>query len=234
MSDELKELKKELDKLKEQVSEKDEKIDTLIGEKRKATKKAADLEKEKDDAIKKAKEDKLKEEGKLEELHELKIAGMQSKLDAAEAKVVELTNGLDSLSKKNRKLIVDDGLKSKFMKVGVKNPLHLKAVLGLYANDAEIVEVDGADVVKIGGKLADDWIEEWSKDDGKAFISAGMSGGDAGPKSSGGAAESDYEQYFKPETLNLTKQNELRLKDSDAYDALKKKYPSKTNPLVAR
>lgn len=55
---------------------------------------------------------------------------------------------------------------------------------------------------------------------GRGSSGSGAMGG------SGGAPASEHEQYFKPGTVNLTKQMELRATDPDLYETLRKKYPA--------
>lgn len=79
------------------------------------------------------------------------------------------------------RLLVENGLRETLLEVGVKNPVHAKAVMAMMRGDVKIV-VDGENrIAKVGDKDLKAHIKEWSQsDEGKQFIAA--------PDNSGGGA----------------------------------------------
>lgn len=236
MSEEkIKELEAKLKDALEGIEKVKAKNGEVIQDNKKLKSKLADIEKEKEEAIRLEQEKRLKDEGKLEELHNLKMEELQKQLETSQGEIATFKEQLGMSKSELRKLVVEDNLTKKFMEAGVTDPALLKACVTLHSTKAEMDKAeDGSSVAVIDGKPLDDYIESWKVGEGKSFISSGMSGGGAGGGSNGGAGGGEYEQYFKPETVNLTKQNELKNKDKEMYDQLKAKYPTVVNPLVAR
>ncbi len=228
------ELQKQLDAVLKKNDELEAKVTELIGEKRRASQKAKDLEKEKDDELRKAKEEKLKEEGKLEELHQMKMDEVLKDLEAARESLQLTQTELSTVNNDYRSLMVDDGLKAKFLSAGVTDEALLKACTSLHAGRAEVTDVDGKKVVTIDGKPVDDFMEEWKQGEGKSFISVKMSGGGSGGSSSGGAAE-DVERYFDKQSphYNASEQLKVKVENQELYNQLRDKFAT-FNPLVAR
>lgn len=83
--------------------------------------------------------------------------------------------------------------------------------------------------VVFGDKDAKTFFAEWGETPvGKHFIKTGNTGG--GADGNEGDLVSSYEKHFKPESVNMTKQLELKSKDKKAYDNFMKKYPRK--PMI--
>lgn len=236
-----KELEQKITELQKQLADaldgiekvKQKNTDVILDNKKLKTK-LSDIEKEKESAIKAATEQKLKDEGKLEELHKLQLEDLESRLEAKNTEVVTLSDELNISKSDIRKMVVDDGLVSSFMAAGVKDAALLKACVTLHSQRAEVKREDGKTEVLIDGKPVTEYIEAWKDGEGKSFISAGLSGGGAGGGGGGGAPIGDFEEYFKPETKNVTKQLELKEKDVELYNQLKKKYASPVNRYVAQ
>jgi len=200
------------------------KRDELLG---KIDKYKADIEvaeKAKADELEAERQAKLSAEGKHEEVLNSVKANLQKTIDtltdrltAAETEAKKATGDL-------RTLLVDKGLSAAFLEAGVTNKDLLEAAVTLNSSKAEIVDdEEGNPVVKIDGLDMDTFTKDWTVGKGKAFISDGRSGGGAGGSGGGGGTD-DYEQFFKPETKNMTKQQELKKVDPDRYTALDKKY----------
>lgn len=203
------------------------KRDELLAAERKNKEALARTEQEKADAIEAQRQEQLAKDGKTEEL----IAAIQKQ---AKERVDKLQQDLDAStaaaqksSESLRVLLVDKGLSSSFLDAGVTDKNLLEAAVALHAGKAEIVYgEDGTPSVNVAGKPMKDYIEGWAEGPGKAFITAGNSGGGAGGNA-GGAGVDDYEVYFKQGTINLTKQMELKRTDPVRYENLAKQYANK-------
>jgi len=89
------------------------------------------------------------------------------------------------------KLLVDNGLSDALAKVGVTNPVLVKAAKAMFSTQAQVADEGGAKVAKLGDKLLADAITEWAgSDEGKHFVTAhdASGGGAQGNRNRGGAA----------------------------------------------
>ena len=102
-------------------------------------------------------------------------------------------------SAKLGQLIRDEGVQREALAVGIKNPVHLKAVMAMLREQVQVDEEKGEAFVlakdaKTGAetrKSLPDFMKEWAQsDEGKAFVTVPGSsgGGSAGPGSGAGSA----------------------------------------------
>lgn len=209
-----------------------EKNTEVIGKLNKAKQDAKDIEAAKAKEIEDAIQEGLKKDGKHDELinrlteqHSTSLIALETKLAESNAKELKATGDL-------RELMIDKGLADQFLAAGVTDPTLLEAAVALSSRNAEIVDDDdGKPQVMISGANVADFMKEWTEGKGKAFISAGDFGGNAG--GTGENKAGDWEVHFKPETENATKQLELKNSNASLFDTLSKKYAPKDLPLTA-
>lgn len=194
----------------------------------------ADAEKKKADDIEASEQARLESEGKSEELIQRIRDSHKTEVESLNTKIAELTTSSSKAVTDLRTLMVDQGLATAYLTAGVSNPHLHKSIVASTALVAVIEDdAEGKPTVMIGGKPMDEYITAWKDtDEGKSFIMSGNSGGGSGSDNNSGTDE--WESFFKPESVNLTKQNELRVKDPARYDALVKQYAKEVNlPLSA-
>lgn len=182
----------------------------------------ADIESQKAADLEKAEQSKLESEGKLNELIDRLRTQLADQKTENDKLVQKLNDDKKKLDVSLRELIVDNELTKQFMAAGVDEPDLLEAAVALHQNKVDVVEEDGKMVAVLEGGSISDYVAKWKDGKGKAFITAGSSGGGGKDNDQGGTDE--YEIYFKPETRNLTKQNELRNLDAERYATLREKY----------
>lgn len=121
---------------------------------------------------------------------------------AADKHATELKAAQDAALAKSAKLgqlIRDEGLQREALAVGIKNPVHLKAVMAMLREQVQVDEEKGEAFVtakdaKTGAdtrKGLAEFVREWAQsDEGKAFVTVPGSsgGGSAGPGSGAGSA----------------------------------------------
>jgi hypothetical protein len=91
-----------------------------------------------------------------------------------------------------QRLLVDNGLTDALTKVGVTNPVHLKAVKSMLAGQVQIVADGDNKVAKVGEKPLADFIGEWAKgDEGKFFVAAPNNSGGGANGGSGGSGKKE-------------------------------------------
>lgn len=210
------------------------KRDELLGKIDKHKQDLLDVEKIKTDALETERQEKLTAEGKHEEVLSSVRSQMQATIDDLQTRLeTSITDGTKA-TKDLRVLMVDRGLSAAFLGAGVTNEDYLEAVVTLNAPNAEIVDdEDGKPVVKIAGLPMDEFITSWATGKGKAFISDGRTGTGAGSDTGGGT--DDAEVYFRPGTVNQSKQLALKSSDPVRYEALDKQYnQNKPLPLSAQ
>lgn len=191
----------------------------------------AAIEAEKEQAV----QDALLKDGKHTELIDRMNAGHKTAIDDLKTQLTTAESGLKAATENLRKVLVDKELTGLFAAAGVTDENLLKAAVMLNAPLAVVTDgEDGAEpVVSINGEPLDAFMKTWTEGAGKSFITNGNTGGGAGNNSGGDTDE--FEQFFKPGTVNLTKQNELKRANPERYEALNKQYaPQSTSlPLVA-
>lgn len=135
----------------------------------------------------------------------------------------------DELTKLNgslRQHLVGDGLTRELLAVGVI-PETVPILVDFMNKDVQVL--DGKP--KAGEKDLATFVKDWSKSDSAKHFLSNKAGGGGGSGNSGGAGDED-EKHFKPETVNLTKQVQLKQSDPEKYKRLKEKYPDKRQAPV--
>lgn len=210
------------------------KNEEILGKLTKAKTALTDAETAKAAEIEAAVQDKLVTEGKLEALIErLRDTHAKEKEDLTK----QLSDSKEAtlvVEGDLQELVINKGLSDAFLEAGVINPDLLEAAISLNSGKAEIGRDDNDKaVVLINGKAVDEFMTDWAAGKGKAFITDGSTGGGAGGDGTGDT--DDFEQFFKPETVNLSKQLELKNTDAKRYETLSKRYAdTKTLPLTAQ
>lgn len=186
-----------------------------------------DLEKLQEAAVKleAAEQEKLEAEGKWEEAYTKLKGEHQGVVDELKVANGVLKGELESTTLKN-------GVTIELMGLDIIGDLSEVAVTTLLAQAS--LNEEGA--VVMGDKPIADFMTEWAEGPvGKHFIKSGNSGGDSGGNS--GDDHATFEQYFKPGTVNQTKQEELRKTNLPAFELLDKQYnqgqklPSVSRPM---
>ena len=206
------------------------KRDELLGKIDRYKTDALAADKLKADAVEAERQAQLTAEGKHEEVLNSVRTQMQATIDDQAVKLTEATTTGTKATEDLRSLLVDSGLKDLYHSAGVTNPHLLRAIVDSSAKNAVIdYDTEGKPIVKIGEKIIGEYITTWkTTEEGKSFITDGNSGGGGGNDGDGGSTD-DYEAFFQEGTVNLTKQNELKTKDEDRYNTLKKQYTKEKN-----
>ncbi len=111
---------------------------------------------------------------------------LKAQLADANKSVKKLTGELDASNKRATETeaafnnsLRDSQLTEALAKAGVTNPVHLKAAKALLGAGVQVVDENGAKVIKAGDKALADYITEWAAgDEGKFFVAAPASHGD--------------------------------------------------------
>lgn len=105
----------------------------------------------------------------------------------------------------HKSTLSDAALTEALTKVGVTNPVHLKAAKALLASGVQVVDENGNRVVKAGEKALSDYITEWAGgDEGKHFV------GPAGTTGDGAQGAGRF-------TGTAPKRSEMSVTDKAAY-----------------
>lgn len=173
-----------------------------------------DIEKLKADSkkLEELEQKRLEDEGKWQEAYENLKAENQKAVDELTAAKNKLQEDFDKATINNEVTIGLMGLNiiSDLSEVAVST---ISSMAGI--KDGEVM---------VGDKPLKDYLSEWADSPvGKHFIKSGNSGGGA-PGADGAGLKATYETYFKPGTVNQTKQLELKSKSKEVYDLLNKQY----------
>lgn len=123
------------------------------------------------------------------ELERVEAERDAARAEAAEAKrsLTKATKDLEAATKARDEIanaytgsLKESALTDALTKAGVTDPAYLKAVKALLAGSVEVVEENGARVVKAGGKALDEFITEWAGgEEAKRFRTISAEGGNA-------------------------------------------------------
>lgn len=131
---------------------------------------------------------------------------------------------IEKLKAKNKKSLIKGELAKALAGIKVK-PSLLDAAEKIIKNDISVIEEDGEQVARIGGKTITEHVKAWAEtEEGKNFVLAPSNAGGDSTGNDNSTDESDVEKYFKPESKNVTQQILLKKKNKELYDRLKKKY----------
>lgn len=108
------------------------------------------------------------------------------------------------------RLLVDNGLREALLEVGVKNPVHAKAVMAMMRNEVKVASEGENRIARVGDKDLKTHIKEWSlSDEGKQFISApenfgGGANGGSKPTGSKVITRSEFNSLSQPERRDFS------------------------------
>lgn len=116
---------------------------------------------------------------------ESKIDDLQSKLNDATKQAKDATKQVDAMkaqldneSSFSRNLLIENGLNDGLVGLGVKDPDYLAAARAMFISQAQVAEIDGKRVVKLGEKPLQDALKDWgATESAKKFIAAPQNGG---------------------------------------------------------
>jgi len=165
------------------------------------------------DKLKELEDKNLEEEGKWKEAYDKLKADNQKTIDELNAAKEKIQTDFNNSKLKNSVII---GL----MGLDVIPELSEVATASLISQ----ASLNDAGETVFGDKDVATFMKEWAESPvGKHFIKSGNSGG-GGDGSQGDALKTTYEPFFKPGTVNSTKQLELKNKDPKLYETLSKQY----------
>lgn len=180
-------LKKDAKADRDALKEMSERLAAIEAEKAKAEEEKAEKDKDVDGLRK-----------QLEAKHAREIAAEKARADKAEAQV--------------QKLVIDNGLSAALDEARVKPELK-RAAAALLRDGVEIKDEDGEPLAYKAGLPLAEAIKLWAdSDDGKHFVLAGNSGGDA---PGGKGVKDSGPNPFKADTRNITEQAKLFAKDPE-------------------
>jgi len=134
-------------------------------------------------------------------------AALQAELDANETKLAEAVKELKTIKTENEKikkayeaeskvthdLLVDTGLSTALLGVGVKKPMYLKAAKAMLAGQVVLMADGDKRVAKVGDKELEIFVKEWATtDEGKAFVDAPGNAGGGAHGGAGGSPDGDF------------------------------------------
>lgn len=109
-------------------------------------------------------------------------------LKTAQAAAEKATKAFEAEAGFTSKLLADNGLSDALVKVGVSNPVHLKAVKAMLGSQVQIIAEGDQRIAKVGDKPLADWVATWAQsDEGKNFITANNNAGGGANGGSGNA-----------------------------------------------